>query len=148
MAALQTHGLVKNYGALRVTDDVSIDIRAGELHAVIGPNGAGKTTLINQLSGELRPDTGRILFDGQDCTALPVGRRARRGLLRSYQITSIFEEFTVLENAVLAALAARRHPWRFWRPMGTDAAIADECDALLTQFRLQEHALQQTRELP
>jgi branched-chain amino acid transport system ATP-binding protein len=121
MAALQTQGLVKRYGALLVTDQVSLDIRAGELHAVIGPNGAGKTTLINQLSGELTADEGRILFAGQDVTEWPVHRRAQAGLLRSYQITSIFEEFSVLENAVLAALAAKRHAWRFWKPLLDDA---------------------------
>ena len=121
MGALQTEGLVKRYGALLVTDEVSLDIRCGELHAVIGPNGAGKTTLINQLSGELASDEGRIVFDGADIGALPVHRRARSGLLRSYQITSIFEEFSVLENAVLAALAARRHAWAFWKPMLADA---------------------------
>lgn len=121
-AALQTRDLVRRYGALLVTDHVSLDIRPGELHAVIGPNGAGKTTLINQLSGELRPDAGQVLFDGQDVTLQPVDRRARAGLLRSYQITSIFEEFTVLENATLAALAARHHAWRFWQPMLADGA--------------------------
>jgi branched-chain amino acid transport system ATP-binding protein len=122
MVALQTEGLVKRYGALVVTDHVSLDIRPGELHAVIGPNGAGKTTLINQLSGELRPDEGRVQFDGRDVTAMPVHGRAQAGLMRSYQITSIFEEFSVLENAVLAALAAKRHAWSFWRPMLGDAA--------------------------
>ena len=121
MASLQTEGLVKRYGALLVTDDVSLDVRSGELHALIGPNGAGKTTLINQLSGELRPNAGRIRFDGQDVTAEPIHRRARSGLLRSYQITSIFEEFTVLENAALAALGARQSAWGFWRPMLADA---------------------------
>jgi branched-chain amino acid transport system ATP-binding protein len=121
MAALQTQGLVKRYGALLVTDNVSLDIRPGELHAVIGPNGAGKTTLINQLSGELQPNEGRVFFDGHDVSALSVDQRARAGLLRSYQITSIFEEFSVLENAVLSALAAKRHAWRFWRPMLDDA---------------------------
>ena len=132
MVALQTEGLVKRYGALLVTDHVSLDIRPGELHAVIGPNGAGKTTLINQLSGELRPDEGRVRFDGQDVTALAVDGRARSGLMRSYQITSIFEEFSVLENAVLAALAAKRHAWHFWRPMLGDTAArvaADEAIA-------------------
>ena len=104
-----------------MTDDVSLDVRSGELHALIGPNGAGKTTLINQLSGELRPNAGRIRFDGQDVTAEPIHRRARSGLLRSYQITSIFEEFTVLENAALAALGARQSAWGFWRPMLADA---------------------------
>ena len=129
MAGLQTEGLVKRYGALLVTDDVSLDIRSGELHALIGPNGAGKTTLINQLSGELRSSAGRICFDGQDVTTDPIHRRARSGLLRSYQITSIFEEFTVLENAALSALGARQHAWRFWRPMLADArarAAAEE----------------------
>jgi branched-chain amino acid transport system ATP-binding protein len=132
MAALQTEGLVKRYGALLVTDHVSLDIRPGELHAVIGPNGAGKTTLINQLSGELQPNEGLVRFDGHDVTARRVDRRARSGLLRSYQVTSIFEEFTVLENAVLAALAAKRHAWRFWRPMLEDAearAAAEEAIA-------------------
>jgi branched-chain amino acid transport system ATP-binding protein len=128
MAALQTQGLVKRYGALLVTDHVSLDIRPGELHAVIGPNGAGKTTLINQLSGELASNEGRVCFDGHDVSALPVDRRARSGLLRSYQITSIFEEFTVLENAVLAALAAKRHAWRFWRPMLGDTAARAAAD--------------------
>jgi len=121
MVALQTASLVKRYGALLVTDHVSLDIRPGELHAVIGPNGAGKTTLINQLSGELRPDEGSVQFDGRDVTAMPVHGRAQAGLMRSYQITSIFEEFSVLENAVLAALAAKRHAWHFWLPMLGDA---------------------------
>jgi branched-chain amino acid transport system ATP-binding protein len=129
MVGLQTEGLVKRYGALLVTDDVTLDIRPGELHALIGPNGAGKTTLINQLSGELSPNAGRIHFDGRDVTADPIHRRARSGLLRSYQITSIFEEFTVLENAALAALGARRQAWGFWRPLLADAqarAAAEE----------------------
>ena len=131
MASLQTEGLVKRYGALLVTDDVSLDIRSGELHALIGPNGAGKTTLINQLSGELRPNTGRIYFDGRDVTDEPIHRRARGGLLRSYQITSIFEEFTVRENAALSALGARQHAWGLWRPMLADArARADAEEAV------------------
>jgi branched-chain amino acid transport system ATP-binding protein len=121
MATLQTTGLVKRFGALLVTDDVSLDIRSGELHAVIGPNGAGKSTLINQLSGELRSNAGSVHFDGRDVTALPIHERARAGLLRSYQITSIFEEFTVLENATLCARGAREHAWSFWRPLLADA---------------------------
>jgi branched-chain amino acid transport system ATP-binding protein len=155
MGALRTEGLVKRYGALLVTDEVSLDIRAGELHAVIGPNGAGKTTLINQLSGELRSDEGRIVFDGADVTALPVHARARGGLLRSYQITSIFEEFSVLENAVLAALAARRHAWAFWKPMLADAqsrraaeeAIAAAGLALQSEVPAGELAYGQRRQL-
>jgi len=114
---LRTESLVKRYGGLLVTDSVSIDVRPGELHAIIGPNGAGKTTLINQLSGELHANSGSVLFDGHNVTALPIHDRARRGLLRSYQITSIFEGFTVLENTVLAAMGAKEHAFRFWRPM-------------------------------
>lgn len=136
MAALRTESLVKRYGALLVTDRVSLDIRMGELHAVIGPNGAGKTTLISQLSGELRPDEGRIRFDDRDVTRLAVHRRARLGLLRSYQITSIFEDFTVLENATLAALGARQHVWRFWRPMLNDVQARRAADAALASAGL------------
>ena len=114
---LRTEALVKRYGGLLVTDHVSLDIRAGELHAIIGPNGAGKTTLINQLSGELVSNEGKVVFAGKDVTLLPIHRRARMGLLRSYQITSIFEDFTVHENVVLSALGAKEHAFRFWQPM-------------------------------
>ncbi|CAM5533032.1 ABC transporter ATP-binding protein [Eoetvoesiella caeni] len=114
---LQTTTLTKRFGGLLVTDSVSIDVRPGELHAIIGPNGAGKTTLINQLSGELQSDAGEVLFSGQRVTALPIHQRARRGLLRSYQITSVFEDFTVLENTVFAAMGAKGHAFHFWKPM-------------------------------
>jgi branched-chain amino acid transport system ATP-binding protein len=117
---LRTDNLSKHYGALRVTDDVSIDIRPGELHAVIGPNGAGKTTLINQLSGELRSDAGRIAFSGADVTSLGIHQRAQLGLVRSYQITSVFDEFTVLENVTLSARSAKRHGFSFWRSLLAD----------------------------
>jgi branched-chain amino acid transport system ATP-binding protein len=117
---LRTELLTKRYGALLVTDAVSLDIGEGELHAIIGPNGAGKTTLINQLSGELAPNSGRVWFNGADVSALPIHERARRGLLRSYQITSIFEDFSVLENATFAALGARQHAFQFWKPMLAD----------------------------
>jgi branched-chain amino acid transport system ATP-binding protein len=111
--------LTKRYGAIMVTDKVSLEVREGELHAIIGPNGAGKTTLINQLSGELRSDSGSIRFGDADAdvTALGINARARLGLVRSYQITSVFDEFTVLENATLAALGARTHAFRFWKAL-------------------------------
>src|SRR2546425_5509391 len=110
---LRTESLTKRYGALLVTDAVSLDIGDGELHAVIGPNGAGKTTLINQLSGELSPDTGTIEFEGRDITLLPVHARALAGISRSYQITSIFPEFTAQQNVMLAAQAHAGHSFRF-----------------------------------
>lgn len=126
---LRTTDITKRYGALLVTDGVSLDIREGELHAIIGPNGAGKTTLINQLSGELSSDSGRIEFDDSDVTALGIHARARRGLVRSYQITSVFDEFTVRENVVLAALGATQHAFRFWSGLLSDnkaVAAAEE----------------------
>ena len=131
MSILRTEALVKRYGGILVTDSVSIDIRPGELHAIIGPNGAGKTTLINQLSGELASNEGKVWYDGEDVTGLPIHTRARRGLLRSYQITSIFEDFTVRENAVLAAVGAREHGWRFWQPMMSRTAQVGVADAAL-----------------
>jgi len=130
-SVLRTNALTKRYGALLVTDSVSLDIRQGELHAIIGPNGAGKTTLINQLSGELEADSGSVWFRGADVSALPIHERAQRGLLRSYQITSIFEDFSVIENATLAALAARRHAFRFWQPMAADRQARQSAEAAL-----------------
>jgi branched-chain amino acid transport system ATP-binding protein len=117
MNILRTEKLVKRFGGILVTDEVSLDIAPGELHAIIGPNGAGKTTLINQLSGEMASNEGRVWFDGQDVTNLPIYSRAQRGLLRSYQITSVFDAFTVRENATLAALGAQGHGWGFLRPL-------------------------------
>ena len=99
-------------------------MRPGELHAVIGPNGAGKTTLIGQLSGELRPDGGRVLLDGVDVTRMPIERRVRRGLARSYQITSVFKPFTALENVAMA-VQARGHSFRFWRPAHATPALRE-----------------------
>jgi branched-chain amino acid transport system ATP-binding protein len=139
MLMLRTEKLIKRYGALMVSDQVSLDIRAGELHAVIGPNGAGKTTLINLLSGELKSDAGRVFFAGQNVTEQPIHLRAQRGLTRSYQIISLFDEFTVLENAVLAALGAKRHAWRFWRAMLDDSAARRVATQVLASTGLSLH---------
>lgn len=128
---LSTEALVKRFGGLLVTDHVSLDVRAGELHAIIGPNGAGKTTLIGQLSGELASSEGRVLFSGADVSALPIHRRAQMGLLRSYQITSVFDEFTVRENATLSALGTQEHAFRFWRPMLDRAPLVAAAEAAL-----------------
>jgi branched-chain amino acid transport system ATP-binding protein len=140
---LKTEALTKQYGALLVTDSVSIDIEEGELHAFIGPNGAGKTTLINQLSGELQPNSGTVWFNGTDVTQLPVHRRAQHGLLRSYQITSIFDEFSALENATFAALGARQHAFELWRPMLANkrARVAAEEALEATGMSRMAHAL-------
>jgi branched-chain amino acid transport system ATP-binding protein len=147
MSALLADGLVKRYGGLVVTDGVSLRIEAGELHALIGPNGAGKTTLINQLSGELGSDQGAVVFAGGEVTGLPVQERARRGLLRSYQITSVFEEFTAMENAALSALGAREHAWKIWRPLLTDVRARQAAEDALAAAGLAHRAYVQAAEL-
>ena len=122
---LQVDALVKRYGGLVATDQVSLALQPGELHAIIGPNGAGKTTLIGQLAGEVPPDSGTIRFDGQDITALPAAGRALRGLARSFQITSVFPEFSVLENVALAMQAHDGHSFGFWTPVLRQPALVE-----------------------
>ncbi|MGY0776692.1 ABC transporter ATP-binding protein [Azospirillum argentinense] len=133
---LSTDSLVKRFGGLAATDGLSLSVAEGELHALIGPNGAGKTTLIGQLSGELTPDSGTILFDGRDVTRLPVHKRAQRGLARSFQITSIFPSFTALDNVALAVQAHAGHSFRFWRDAGRDRRLADPARIVLERVGL------------
>src|SRR5437763_7665607 len=119
-ALLQIEGLTKRFGGVIASDDITFAVRAGELHAVIGPNGAGKTTLIGELTGEIAPDTGRIRFEGRDISALPVWRRSALGLARSFQITSLFADFSALDNVALAVQAHSGHSFRFWRDARTE----------------------------
>ena len=140
MTLLAVSGLTKSFGGLTATDGVDLTVDAGEVHAVIGPNGAGKTTLINQLSGELVPDAGTIRLNGRDITAEPVYRRALMGLGRSYQITSVFPEFSVLINVVLAAQAHAGHSFSFWRPVAADTALTDRAMSALAQAGLSAKA--------
>ncbi|HEX5698197.1 MAG TPA: ABC transporter ATP-binding protein [Rhodoferax sp.] len=118
---LRVDGLVKSYGGLRATDHANLSVQAGEIHALIGPNGAGKTTLIQLISGALKPDAGRINFDGTDITRMPMHRRVAHGLARSFQITSIFQRLSVLDNIALAVQAQAGHSLNFWRPARRDA---------------------------
>ena len=118
---LQVDGLVKSYGGLRATDHASLSVQAGEIHALIGPNGAGKTTLIQLISGALAPSAGRIHFDGMDITRMPMHQRVAHGLARSFQITSIFQRLSVLDNIALAVQAHAGHSLNFWRPARRDA---------------------------
>jgi branched-chain amino acid transport system ATP-binding protein len=128
---LSARALRKSFGALKVTDGVSLDIRPGELHAIIGPNGAGKTTLLQQLSGNLSSDSGRVLYRGEDITALSMEQRARRGIARSFQITSILAGFSVLENVALAVQARSGSSFRFFGRADREAALnAQAMDAL------------------
>ena len=122
-ALLSLRNLRKRFGGLAVTDDVSLDVRPGEIHAVIGPNGAGKTTLINEISGVLPLDSGQILFEGRDITALSMPRRARLGLARSFQITSVIPAFTALENVALAVQAGAGSSFRFLRPAASEQKL-------------------------
>ena len=118
---LQVDGLVKQFGALVATDQVQLNVVAGEIHALIGPNGAGKTTLLHLISGALVPDAGRIHFDGMDVTHMPMHARVAHGLARSFQITSIFPRLSVLDNIALAVQAHAGHSLNFWRPARRDA---------------------------
>lgn len=123
--------LSKAYGGLVVTDDVTLGVRRGELHALIGPNGAGKTTLIHQISGLAPSDSGRILLDGEDISGLPLPARVRRGLARSFQITSILPKFSVLENVALAVQARSGSSFRFLGEASREAGLNGEAMAML-----------------
>ena len=144
---LQIRQLTKRYGGLLATDQLSLSLAAGELHAIIGPNGAGKTTLIAQLSGEVAPDSGAIEFDGHDITALLPAQRALRGLARSYQITSVFPEFSVLENVTLAMQAHRGHSFGFWTPMLAQPALVEPAMRAIAQAGLSQRCSSKVSEL-
>jgi branched-chain amino acid transport system ATP-binding protein len=128
---LEISHLRKAFGALVATDDVSLQIRTGETHALIGPNGAGKTTLVGQLTGELKPDAGRIRFAGRDITRLSTAQRARLGLARSFQITSIFNSFSAEGNIALTVQATEPHSFRFWQPAERIARLRQPARRLL-----------------
>ena len=139
-ALLVTEHLSKQFGGVIATDDVGLTVNDGEIHAVIGPNGAGKTTLIAQLAGELAPDAGTIRFDGRDVTRLPVHERSRLGLARSFQVTSIFREFTVLDNVALAVQAHSGSSFRFWHDARRDPALRGPARAALAAVGLADRA--------
>ena len=133
-------GLTKRFGALAAVDGVDLAVRPGTVHALIGPNGAGKTTLINLIDGGLTADAGQIRFAGRPITRLPDHARARLGLARTFQITSIFTGFTVLDNVMIAVVAAARRTWRIWRPMARDRSATDRALALLDRVGLADLA--------
>jgi branched-chain amino acid transport system ATP-binding protein len=135
-SALEAKGLIKRFDGLLAADRVDMTIADGEVHAVIGPNGAGKTTLISLLSGELRPDAGTIRLRGDDITRLRIDQRCARGLTRSYQITSIFSELTVLDNVALAVQARSGHSFRFFRPARRQTELRDPAYEILAQVGL------------
>lgn len=133
---LRAEGITKHYGGILACDDVNIELRMGETHAVIGPNGAGKTTLLAQLAGEIVPDAGHIHLGGRDVTHLRAPERAALGLGRSFQITSVFRDFTALQNVALAVQAHSGHSFRFWRAARTDPALIEPARAMLERLGL------------
>jgi branched-chain amino acid transport system ATP-binding protein len=137
---LQVENLAKRFGGIIASDDLSLNVASRELHAVIGPNGAGKTTLIAQLSGQLRPDAGAIRFAGNDITALPMHRRSQLGLARSFQITSLFLDLSVLDNVALAVQAHAGHSFRFWRAARSEPELRDPALAALARVGLSGRA--------
>ncbi len=139
-ALLDVERLTKHFGGIVASDQISLAVPSGELHAIIGPNGAGKTTLIGQLAGELPPDAGRICFAGQDVTDLPGWRRSQLGLARSFQITSLFLDFTALDNVAMAVQAHAGHSFRFWRPARAEAELREPARAALARVGLAERA--------
>lgn len=144
---LRITGLKKHFGALKATDDLNLVVEKGTIHALIGPNGAGKTTAINQLSGEMMPDGGRVEFDHHDVTRWSLQKRAQFGLVRSYQITSLFPEFSVLDNVAIAVQAKDGHSYRFWGRAREDKTLIDPAMAVLKQVHLDHLAHVQVTEL-
>jgi len=128
----------KRFGGVVATDNISLEVAAGEVHALIGPNGAGKTTLIGQISGSLPSDAGSIVFDGAEVTRARQHERVRLGLARSYQITSIFKRFSVLDNLALAVQARSGSSFSFWRPVNAEAALFDQARGIADQVGLSE----------
>lgn len=137
---LRIADLNKSFGGVHATRNVSLEVLEGEVHAIIGPNGAGKTTLISQLSGELSPDSGQIEFDGRGITRTAPDRRCHLGLARSFQITSIFLDMTLLQNVALAVQAHDGHSFRFWRPALSEQAIIDKARTMLASVGLDAKA--------
>ena len=147
MSALEIRSLNKSFGGIRATDNLSLSVETGEIHAVIGPNGAGKTTLISQLIGTLRPDAGQILFDGRDITRMAAHKRARLGITRSFQITSLILDMSVIDNIALAVQARDGHSFRFLRPARSIRRIRDRAMELLGRVGLAEKAQMPTHAL-
>tara|TARA_X000001036_G_scaffold424163_1_gene448927 strand:+ start:40 stop:786 length:747 start_codon:yes stop_codon:yes gene_type:complete len=137
---LKVNSLVKSFGGLLATDNLSFDVEDGKLHAVIGPNGAGKTTLISQITGETKPDSGTVIFDGDDISDVPVHLRSARGLARSFQITNIFPDMTTWDNVALAVQAQAGHSFHFWKDARKDPLLREPALVFLEQVGLAKRA--------
>ena len=137
---LVIRGLNKHFGGIVATENVNLEVEKGLIHAIIGPNGAGKTTLIAQLSGQIRPDSGEIEFGGHDITGYSTARRAREGLARSFQITSVVMPMTLLQNVMLAVQGTSGHSFRFWAPVADDSEMEAAAMASLAVVGLDDRA--------
>jgi branched-chain amino acid transport system ATP-binding protein len=137
---LRVENLVRRFGGITATDNLSLDVASGELHAIIGPNGAGKTTLISQLTGQVHPNSGTIHFAGRDITRLPAYRRCALGLARSFQITSLLQDFTAADNVALAAQAHDGHSFRFWGNARHEKYLREAARAALARVGLESRA--------
>lgn len=144
---LDIRGLNKSFGALRASQDIDLTLYPGEIHALIGPNGAGKSTLIQQIAGGLRPDSGQVIFDGRDVSGLSTAARARLGMGRTFQISALAMDYTVLQNAVLGALGARGGVYRVFRPVMRDSDLLAQARAALDTVGLSEFQALRTSEL-
>ena len=144
---LSCKGLVKKFGGITATNDVTLNLRRGARHALIGPNGAGKTTLINLLTGVLEPTAGSIVLEGQDITGLAPHQRVRRGMVRTFQINQLFNSMTPLETLALVVSQQSGLGGRWWGALGASPAVGRRCEQLLDQFRLAEVANQRTEHL-
>lgn len=137
---LRVDNLVRRYGGITATDNLSMEVVPGELHAIIGPNGAGKTTLISQLTGQVMPNSGTIHFAGRDVTGLPSYKRSRLGLARSFQITSLLKDFSAIDNVALAAQAHDGHSFRFWGNARKETRLRETAHAALERVGLGKRA--------
>ena len=133
---LELKQVSKRFGGVVATDEVTLEVKGGEVHALIGPNGAGKTTLISQISGSLASDGGEIRFDGSDITRARPHERVKLGLARSYQITSIFKRFSVLDNLALAVQARSGSSFSFWRPVAAESALFEQARSIANEIGL------------
>ena len=146
-AVLELQNLHKSFGALQATRDLSFCVNAGEIHALIGPNGAGKTTLIQQIYGTLKPDTGTVLLNGRDITSLSVADRVQAGIGRSFQISNVLMDFTVLENAIIAEQARLQQSFRFLHPAFDDPDLQTGAHKILSRVGLDDRAAARASDL-
>ena len=144
---LETRSLLKRFGGITPTNDVTLQVHKGARHALIGPNGAGKTTLINLLTGVLEPTSGSIWLDGQEITTLAPHLRVRRGIVRTFQINQLFSELTPLQSLALTVSAQLGIGGGWWKPLGADPRVAPLCEKLLAQFHLDDVMNQQVKHL-